>query len=292
MANLEKVVKVTQAQYDTLASGGTVGSYTGLNDNYVYLVEDSNTYITSNGGTIDGGDLFFDEKEIHMIDNHGIYFTGDDGNITVTFNDGYYGSEIIYNDTTYYKILFANGDYPLIYSENDNYLEDFTFTTKMLRIIDTSDTGNLLSISSEEHALFFTEAGGTSYTYTLPTTQGSGVLALTSYVTPNATVPSGTTPTALTNLKIGSNYYSVSSGTATDVQINGTSITSNNVANILTNSAYNSSTNKIATMSDLPTVNNATLTIQQNSTTVSTFTANASSNVTANIITPQVLRYI
>ena len=44
------------------------------------------------------------------------------------------------------------------------------------------------------------------------------------------------------------------SGTATDVQINGTSITSNNVANILTNTAYNSSSNKIATMSDLPTV--------------------------------------
>lgn len=40
-------------------------------------------------------------------------------------------------------------------------------------------------------------------------------------------------------------------GTATDVQINGTSITSSNVANIVTNSAYNSSTNKIATMSDV-----------------------------------------
>lgn len=40
-------------------------------------------------------------------------------------------------------------------------------------------------------------------------------------------------------------------GTATTVQINGTSITSNNVANILTNSAYNASSNKIATMSDI-----------------------------------------
>lgn len=40
-------------------------------------------------------------------------------------------------------------------------------------------------------------------------------------------------------------------GTVTDVQINGASITSSNVANIVTNSAYNSSTNKIATMSDV-----------------------------------------
>lgn len=41
-------------------------------------------------------------------------------------------------------------------------------------------------------------------------------------------------------------------GGATDVQINGTSITSGGVANIVTNTAYNASSNKIATMSDLP----------------------------------------
>lgn len=39
-------------------------------------------------------------------------------------------------------------------------------------------------------------------------------------------------------------------------------------------------------------VNNATLTIQNNGTTVNTFSANASSDVTANIITPQVYRFI
>lgn len=51
--------------------------------------------------------------------------------------------------------------------------------------------------------------------------------------------------------------HSGSGGTATDVQINGTSITSNDVANIITNSAYNASSNKIATMSDLPTIDSA-----------------------------------
>ena len=40
------------------------------------------------------------------------------------------------------------------------------------------------------------------------------------------------------------------------------------------------------TSSDLPTVNNATLTIQKNGTAVQTFTANASSDVTANITVP------
>lgn len=43
-------------------------------------------------------------------------------------------------------------------------------------------------------------------------------------------------------------------GTATDVQINGTSITSNNVANIITNTAYDASSNKIATMADTSTI--------------------------------------
>ena len=43
-------------------------------------------------------------------------------------------------------------------------------------------------------------------------------------------------------------------GSSTDVRINGTSITSSNVADIKTESAYNETTNKIATMSDLPSV--------------------------------------
>ena len=54
MANLEKIIKVTQEQYDILASGGKVGDYVGLQDNYVYMIEDTNEYITTAGGTIDG----------------------------------------------------------------------------------------------------------------------------------------------------------------------------------------------------------------------------------------------
>ncbi len=40
MASLQKIVKVTQAQYKILASGGAVGDYEGLNPNYLYLVQD------------------------------------------------------------------------------------------------------------------------------------------------------------------------------------------------------------------------------------------------------------
>ena len=53
-------------------------------------------------------------------------------------------------------------------------------------------------------------------------------------------------------------------------------------ATVATSGSYNDLTNKPT----IPTVNNATLTIQKNSTNVATFTANASSNVTANISVP------
>lgn len=54
------------------------------------------------------------------------------------------------------------------------------------------------------------------------------------------------------------------------------------LATVATSGSYNDLSNKPT----IPTVNNATLTIQKNGTNVATFTANASSNVTANISVP------
>ena len=54
------------------------------------------------------------------------------------------------------------------------------------------------------------------------------------------------------------------------------------LATVATSGNYNDLSNKPT----IPTVNDATLTIQKNGTTVNTFTANASSNVTANITVP------
>ena len=53
-------------------------------------------------------------------------------------------------------------------------------------------------------------------------------------------------------------------------------------------SDFSGSYNDLTDKPTIPTVNNATLTIQKNGTTVNTFTANASSNVTANITVPTV----
>lgn len=54
------------------------------------------------------------------------------------------------------------------------------------------------------------------------------------------------------------------------------------LATVATSGSYNDLSNKPT----IPTVNNATLTIQKNGTNVATFTANASSNATANITVP------
>ena len=68
------------------------------------------------------------------------------------------------------------------------------------------------------------------------------------------TLVSGTNiKTINNNSLLGSGNINISGGSATDVQINGTSIVSNNVANIITESPYNSTSNKIATKSDIPT---------------------------------------
>lgn len=54
------------------------------------------------------------------------------------------------------------------------------------------------------------------------------------------------------------------------------------LATVATSGSYNDLTN----LPTIPTVNNATLTIQNNGTNVATFTANSSSNATANILVP------
>jgi len=74
-------------------------------------------------------------------------------------------------------------------------------------------------------------------------------------------------------------------GAYVDVDENTTTASSTNLTTGKSMAAYVSSQN-FAKVSQLPTVNNATLTIQKNGTTVNTFTANASSPVTANITVP------
>lgn len=102
----------------------------------------------------------------------------------------------------------------------------------------------------------------------------------------------GFSPTATVTQNTGSATITITDkdGTTTATVYDGTpgatdwsDITNKpNFATVATSGSYNDLTNKPT----IPTVNDATLTIQKNGTNVSTFTANASSNVTANITVP------
>lgn len=92
-------------------------------------------------------------------------------------------------------------------------------------------------------------------TKTSDLTNDSGFITEAALTTKQDTLVSGTNIKTINNQSLlGSGNIDVSGGggTPTDVRINGTSITSNNVADIITQGTYNASSNKIATMSDIP----------------------------------------
>lgn len=173
MANLQEIVKVTQSQYNTLASGGTVGSYTGLNDNYIYLVEQEQEYIPTAGGEI--------------IDDGYLGFLDSNDDTRFALGADAFSDEIIYKPSDKYMPLFADDDYQLIYSDNGSYWYDFTFSTKQLHIYDADDTANEIYFDTETGTIGHSVNAG-EYWYEAILPQQSGTLALTSDVNNKATV--------------------------------------------------------------------------------------------------------
>lgn len=166
------------------------------------------------------------------------------------------------------------------------------------------DLGTVLTDASK----FATAAQGTKADNAVPNTRKVNNKALSSDITLGA-ADVGVTETAFPGLK--------KTGTVTGVKMNGTTktpssgvvdlgtvltahqsldgkqdkITSSNklaaslvsgLAKVATSGSYNDLSNKPT----IPTVNNGTLTIQKNGTTVATFSANQSGNATANITVP------
>jgi len=196
MANLQKVIKLTAEQYNTLASGGTVGDYTGLDSNYMYLVQDpleKLPLIEYEVATTTLGDLPL-------------------GSFALT-KSGSGKKDTWICTKTRVKIGMQNG-YHFIAHNATHYAE-----------IDTVVTTQLISDIFENN----------SHPY-------SSVVA-----NPQ------TTSATLTGITIDNISYSIQGG-VTDVQINGTSILTDTIANFTTKTAYNASTNKIVTESDLTQV--------------------------------------
>jgi len=165
----------------------------------------------------------------------------------------------------------------------------------------TNDSGFITSSSLPTKVSDLTNDAGyiTSYTETDPVFSASAAAGITSAnitswnnksdfsgdyddLTNKPTIPSKTSD--LTN---DSGY--ITGYTETDPVYSASAasgITSTDITNWNNKSDFSGSYNDLTNKPTIPTVNNATLTIQKNGTTVKTFTANASSNVTANITVP------
>ena len=199
MANLQKVVKVTQAQYDVLASGGTVGGYTGLDDNYIYLIEDNNEYLPITGGSIiNNGTVIFrngNASSSERFELNGAITHDDYSIIYLPNNYGHHSEDIS---------LLGDNSGAIIYSVSDDYHSDVAINSDRLILIDHSNDGYDMRFNPNDHSITYTD-DTTTYTATLP--NETGTLALQSYVQANPANP--TTP--LSSIQIGNTKYIVSS---------------------------------------------------------------------------------
>ena len=167
---------------------------------------------------------------------------------TVTNNDyaNVTNQELDFETTTamnnYDKTLLTNYDYAWV--ENGTKYDLYRFD------IQTQTWGSRATNISKGDVSLITAYN--RYTYNGTTNQWTWNYTVnTSGFTANqwASINSGITAsdvTKLNGIESGAEVNDI-----TDVQIGGTSIVSSKIANIITNSTYNASTNKIATMSDL-----------------------------------------
>ena len=151
---------------------------------------------------------------------------------------------------------------------------------------DTLTAGTNITITSNTiSATDTTYTGSDGITLTGTNFTNSGVRSVASGTT-NGTinVNTGGTTADVAVTGLGSAAYTASSAYATSAQGGkaDTAVQPGDLATVATSGDYGDLLNKPT----IPTVNDATLTIQKNGTTVNTFTANASSNVTANITVP------
>lgn len=201
-------------------------------------------------------------------------FTNDEGFITNTVND-----LTNYTLSSNLSSVATSGDYddlinkPTIPTATSQLTNDSNFVTNT----DYSSYSNAGVLKSGEVNCFGVNSSGYAYCDTLTyatyldrypanfiskgtlenVITGKGLIDTsdlnTALSTKQDTLVSGTNIKTINNTSLlGSGDLTIT-GSSTDVQINGTSITSGGVANIITESAYNSSTNKIATKNDIPT---------------------------------------
>lgn len=148
---------------------------------------------------------------------------------------------------------------------------DRTISKPIVNILTKAQYQGISSPSADEFYLITDDAAVSAGTgISVNTTGGETIVSLdSSYGLTTSDITTGTdTTNKLVSAKTIADVLGAA-GSVTDVQVGGTSILNNGVANIITNSTYNSSSNKIATMSDLPSIPTAGTTASAVGTTAS-----------------------
>ena len=153
-----------------------------------------------------------------------------------------------YNAST--NKIATMSDLPTVPTNVSSFTNDAGYTTNTGTITSVKMNGSTVASSGEA------DLGTVITSHQNIKTINNTSLVGTGDVSVQPTLVSGTNIKTINGTSLlGSGDISVGGGgTSTDVKINGTSITSGGEADIQTYGTYNSSTNKIATMSDLPSV--------------------------------------
>lgn len=222
--------------WQTVSGGGT-GTVTGVTAGAGLNTTSSDT--ATDGGTIStSGTLYLTKSGVTAGTYQGI--TVDKyGRVTSASNQGYVTTDTknTAGSTDSSSKLFLVGATsqaanPQTYSQDTTYI---------------GTDGHLYSNSKQTVNLSDSQAL-TNKTYNGYTLGAACAKAVVTSVDTSASLP---TSNAVKTFVEGKGY-TTNTGTITGVSINSTSIATSGVANIVTNSTYNSSSNKIATMSDVP----------------------------------------
>ena len=156
------------------------------------------------------------------------------------------------------------------------YLTRIRSTSTATRVIDLPDKDGTISLTSDIPTDFVSKADGGTFGGNVNVDEANGT---SSSVGQSIVRIGNSTPQGTAGNSKGTLYLFGAGGYRAN-------ISATNIDSSHKDFEFPNKSGTIALTSDIPTVNNATLTIQRNGTTVKTFTANASSNVTADIAVP------
>lgn len=172
-------------------------------------------------------------------------------------------------------------------SSSDAYIKNKPTLATVATSGSYNDLSNKPTIPTVNNAILTITQNGTSAGTFTANASSNKTIALTDTTYSDATTSASGLMSSTDKTKLDG----IASGAEVNVQANWTQTTTTaddyiknkpTLATVATSGSYNDLSNKPT----IPTVNNATLTIQKNGTNVQTFTANQSTNATANITVP------